>query len=189
MVVEKKWHLVLLRRNQEKKISEKLSCKGIETYFPAVSLKKLSGLEKGEQVISPVFPSHLFVNIQTEIQFNFVKHTKGILNFYYNLSKPAIISESDIIAIQLFVKLHRDIRFEKAKISLPNRQDKTISDLRSFTDRTDDEVLFLPTIGYFIIGALVRSTDQKIIHLKNETEIKNQNFFYSKEEKKTTTVA
>ena len=99
------WFAVYTKSRMEKKVALRLQEAGIEAYCP-VSKKRKQWSDRKKWVEEPLFRSYVFVNIDLEQQGSIVRRTLGVVNFVYWLSKPAVIQDDEILAIQQFLSEH-----------------------------------------------------------------------------------
>jgi transcription antitermination factor NusG len=108
---EKKWYVVSTRPGWEKKVAKVLSQKNVENYCPLNQITRWANERK--IIFEPLFASCVFVRLHDEEHLA-VKRIKGIVNFLYWLSEPALIPDEEIQTIRFFVAGHRCIHLEKA---------------------------------------------------------------------------
>ncbi len=92
------WLAVYTKPRSEKKVTERLSDKGFEVYCPLVkTVRQWSDRKKKVQL--PMFPGYIFVCV-SEIERTHILQDYGVLNFVFWLGKPAIVRDSEIVAIR-----------------------------------------------------------------------------------------
>lgn len=92
------WLAVYTKPRSEKKVTERLSDKGFEVYCPLVkTVRQWSDRKKKVQL--PMFPGYVFVCV-SEIERTQILQDYGVLNFVFWLGKPAIVRDSEIVAIR-----------------------------------------------------------------------------------------
>ena len=112
----KNWYAIYTSSRTEKKVSERLSNRGIEVYCPfRKELRIWSDRKKKVEV--PVFPSYVFVKVD-ELGRLKVLETPGVVNFVFWLGKPAIIRESELNAIRSFLNEHETANSRSIEIKL-----------------------------------------------------------------------
>jgi transcription antitermination factor NusG len=114
MMEEKKWYAVYTKPHCEKKVSDLLTRKGIENYFPQNKVLKQWG-DRKKIIHAPLFSSFVFVRIFMEEQV-LVRQTNGIQNFAFWLNKPAIIRDKEIEIIKRFLKEHGFVKLERVDV-------------------------------------------------------------------------
>jgi transcription antitermination factor NusG len=93
------WYPVYTNPRAEKKAFERLSKKGIETYFPTQrTIRQWSDRKKWVEV--PLFNSYLFVKISQK-EYSEVLLTNGVCRFVYFSGKASFIPEKQINNLKL----------------------------------------------------------------------------------------
>ncbi|MGC4036278.1 MAG: transcription termination/antitermination NusG family protein [Chitinophagaceae bacterium] len=153
MTAEKKWYLIHLRRNSERKVADLLLKKGIEIYYPVNKLTK-SKQQKDVLNYMPLFEHRMFVNVMSK-QIPAVLQTDGVLNFFYWLNSYAIIRNEDIEAMKIFLQIYNDVWHEKTDLfandfSGPGNN-MHINDSSATPERVIEKIL-LPSLGYYLLA-------------------------------------
>lgn len=190
---KKKWHLILVKKNWENRVSKTLTKNNIEIFLPLISGAKTNWLDKRTEVLTPLFPSLLFANIEYPAQYDQVKQTRGVRNFFYRLSEPAIISQQDIDAIKLFIKMYRNISYGKTYVpSLVTDEKKLLlqkDEAATETIHNNEDTMFLPSLGFYLTGKLIRTYETTTRMLQGENNVVNRSFVvYRNEENKKTEI-
>lgn len=86
----------------EKKLFMQLKELGIEAYCPLNKVKRRWS-DRVKELEIPLFTSYVFVKIR-ESEEAFVRETPGVVNFVYELGRPAIVREREIERIQRFLQ-------------------------------------------------------------------------------------
>jgi len=95
------WYVLYTNPRHEKKVSEQLTKKGIETYCP-VYTTLVQWSDRKKKVEKPLFNSYVFVRLEDhEREKVFI--VPGIVRYLYWLGKPAIIKEKEIEQIKIFL--------------------------------------------------------------------------------------
>ncbi len=95
------WYVLYTNPRHEKKVSEQLTKKGIETYCP-VYTTLVQWSDRKKKVEKPLFNSYVFVRLEDhEREKVFI--VPGIVRYLYWLGKPAIIKEEEIEQIKIFL--------------------------------------------------------------------------------------
>ncbi len=111
----RKWYAVYTKPKWEKKVSQLLTKKKIESYCPLNKVVR-QWKDRRKLIMEPLFNSYVFVHL-TEQEIWSVRQTEGVLNFVYWLSKPAIIQDQEIITIQRFLNDYQNVHLEKARVN------------------------------------------------------------------------
>jgi len=154
---EKKWFILYTRSGQEKRVSNLLTRKKIENYFPInrqiTSRKKV--------LMEPLFSSYVFVKIEECYLVN-LRTIEGVINFAYWLGKPAIIRNEEINILKRFLNEYSTINLEKVPFDIKG---SFITSDPSIIEEYDYEIsvknnsikLVLPSVGYIITAELEKS--------------------------------
>ena len=97
------WNVLYTKSRNEKKVFERLSKQGVESYCPCQkTLKQWSDRKKW--VEEPIFKSYVFIKTPTtESEKIAILQTPGVVRFLYWLGKPAQVQHIEIEAIRNFL--------------------------------------------------------------------------------------
>jgi transcription antitermination factor NusG len=112
----KKWYAVYTKPRWEKKVADLLDRYGINNYCPLNRVVK-QWSDRKKVIYEPLFNSYVFVQI-SDNEFTDVKMIDGIINFVHWLGKPGVIKDTEIEAIQNFLKDHNNVQLEKTVINI-----------------------------------------------------------------------
>lgn len=112
-----KWYAIYTRPRWEKKVSNLLVQKGIESYCPLNKVRR-KWSDRIKMVEEPLFKSYVFVKIEDEDRTE-VRMTNGVVNFVYWNGKPAVIKEKEIQTIKRFLDEFENV--EAVKINPEER--------------------------------------------------------------------
>ena len=110
--MKQNWYAVYTKPRAESKVTERFKEIGIKVYFPTI--KEIRQWSDRKKIIDKaLFTSYVFIRINDK-QYEQVRRVQGVVNFVYYLNKPAIIKETEIEAIKIFLKEveHNSINFE-----------------------------------------------------------------------------
>jgi transcription antitermination factor NusG len=113
------WYAVYTRARWEKKVADQLNKLGIEYYCPLNRVVK-QWSDRKKIVEEPLFTSYVFVCV-TNTQMNTVRKVYGVVNFVYWLSKPAVISVTEILSIKKFLTAYCNVKIEQVTFNLQDR--------------------------------------------------------------------
>jgi transcription antitermination factor NusG len=116
MAERAKWYAVYTKPRWEKKVNSLLLNKGIETYCPLNKVKR-KWSDRIKTVEEPLFKSYVFVKINEDAKTQ-VRMTEGVVNFVYWLGKPAMVRDSEIVAIKKFLDEYEDVIVEQTEIKV-----------------------------------------------------------------------
>ena len=95
------WHVVYTKAKTEAKVAQRLIESGIEIYFPEITeLKQWS--DRKRKITRPLLTSYVFVKVQQK-DYETVRRVPGVVNFIYHIGKPAVVRQSEIDSIKLFL--------------------------------------------------------------------------------------
>ncbi len=117
----KSWYILYTKPRSEKKLNQELFELKIETYLPLISEKK-KWSDRIKTILSPLFSSYLFVNIDYQNESRVVLKRNNALQFIHFEGKPAILKDEEIETIKLFLTEYPDkLKVEELeKISVGN---------------------------------------------------------------------
>src|SRR6266540_5942114 len=151
----KKWFAVHTRPGWEKKVTEILSRKKIESYCPLNKVMRPFSDHK-KITYEPLFGSCVFAKI-SENEIQHLEQTDGVISLVYWLGRPAVISTSEIEIIKSFLNEYAAVRLEKIGINVnPTvrisespfaRNESDLPDLKNGTVKT-----MLPSLGYLMLA-------------------------------------
>lgn len=100
------WHALYTRPRAEKRVCEQLQQKQIDAFLPLYRAERR--WKNGRAIVElPLFPGYVFVNLVMEERVR-VLRTMGAVRFVGFGAGPALLPESDIVALQNAIqhKLH-----------------------------------------------------------------------------------
>ena len=117
------WYLVYTHCWHEKKVKERLERERFETFLPLIE-RWSQRKDRQKRIHIPLFPGYLFVRTEmnADIYLKILK-IKGVIAFFCNDGKPAIIPDEEVDSIQ------RDFRKIQKSLITP------IIELNDYTDR------------------------------------------------------
>jgi transcription antitermination factor NusG len=163
--MKRNWYAVYTKSQQEKKVASILSKKGIQNYYAVNKVNSKSPSSK-KMVMQPLFSSVVFVHI-TEAEMLTLKKIPGVINFVYWISKPAIIQNDEIAAVQQFTSVYQNIRLEKCGVNITDMIRITDDPVISFKDnaatiRFQTLKIKLPSLGYTMIAEREKAANERI---------------------------
>ncbi len=100
--MDEKWYVVYTRPRWEKKVAHSLSEKGIENYCPLNRVMR-QWSDRKKVIEEPLFKGYVFIRIPDKEKWN-VKLVDGVINYVYWLGKPAVVRDTDIEKIRMFLR-------------------------------------------------------------------------------------
>lgn len=163
---EKKWYAVYTKVRWEKKVSELLAKKKIESYCPLNKVTR-QWADRKKIIAEPLFTSYVFVKVSAAEHTQLLK-TDGIISFVYWLGKPAVIRDAEIDMIQNFLKDYPAITLEKTNVNINDMVRVISGPLMSqeghvIAVKSKTVKIMLPSLGY-IMSAEVENANIEVIH-------------------------
>jgi transcription antitermination factor NusG len=112
----KKWYVVYTKPRWEKKVTALLSIKHVENYCPLNKVQK-QWTDRKKITEEPLFKGYVFVCIAENEKLEVAK-TNGILNFIHWLGKPAVVKDSDINSIKMFLNEFENVEILSSKTTI-----------------------------------------------------------------------
>jgi hypothetical protein len=170
----KNWYTLYIRAGREKKVAEILNRGKIEHYWPFNKI--MHPLIHHKRPDHFLFNSYVFIRI-FENEISSLVDKGDVINFLFWLGKPAIISDSEIETIKMFLKTYATVRFEKVGINVNPEKiapDYFLKESEEFNLDADKTVkIMLPSLGYLMV-AVPESVNTDMIFRKIPTEVKSQ---------------
>jgi transcription antitermination factor NusG len=163
--MKRNWYAVYTKSQHEKKVASILSKRGIQNYYAVNKVNSKSPSSK-KMVMQPLFTSVVFVHI-TEAEMLTLKKIPGVINFVYWISKPAVIQNDEIAAVQQFTSVYQNIRLEKCAVNITDMIRITDDPVISFKDnaatiRFQTLKIKLPSLGYTMVAEREKSANERI---------------------------
>lgn len=112
------WHVLRVRTRHEKKIHDLLVESSIEVFLPLTETKK-QWSDRTKIILEPLFPSYIFIKLNSFRDFDYILKIKGALNFirfgndYARLNKEEISNIRSIIRLKDVTEINIHERFPK----------------------------------------------------------------------------
>jgi transcription termination/antitermination protein NusG len=163
--MKRNWYAVYTKPQQEKKVASILSKRGIQNYYPVNKVAGKSPSSK-KMVMEPLFSSLVFVH-STETELLSLKKIPGVVNVIYWISKPAVIQNEEITAVQQFTSVYQNIKLEKCAVNITDMIRITDDPIISFkenaaTIRFQTIKIKLPSLGYTMIAQREKVINERI---------------------------
>ena len=130
---EKNWYAVYTKPRWEKKVHQRLTAKGLQSWCPVQKVQR-QWSDRKKMIEDPVFKSYVFVCITDEERLP-VLETDGVLNFVHFLGKPAMIRKEEINTIKSYL-MENDATLTVESLRLFREQDKVVIKQGVFMDNT-----------------------------------------------------
>ena len=166
--MEIQWYALYTKSGFEKKVSETLTRKKIENYFPVKKVLRSYGINN-KLMNEPLFPNYIFVKTSEKHLSNLRKVT-GIVSLVYWLGNPVIVNDAEVKIMKHFLSDHLNITVEK--MTLGNEITKlfdtsiTTYDGNLMTIKNKTFNIVLPSLGYILI-AQAETSNVRIISPDN----------------------
>ena len=92
------WFALYTKPHNEIKVAEKLLSMGIEAYCPTIVVEK-QWSDRKKKIQQPLLNSYVFVKL-SEKERALVFAVPGVVRYLFWLGKPAIVKDSEILAIK-----------------------------------------------------------------------------------------
>lgn len=163
--MEERWYAVYTKPRWEKKVSESLNLKKIQSYCPLNKVIR-QWSDRKKLLYEPLFTSYVFVHVSDK-NIREVKEVDGVINLVHWLGKPAVIKDEEIEAIRSFLNEHSNVQLEKVDVAINDAvkvargflQDRegTVVAIKNNTVR-----VALPSLGYVMYADLEKSSITKV---------------------------
>ncbi len=117
--VSRKWLAIYSRPRWEKKVTQLLTEKGLESYCPLNKVRR-KWSDRMKLVEEPLFKSYVFVKV-SDGDRTVVRMTPGVINFVYWNGKPALVKEKEINAIKQFLNEYENVEVRPLDLELNQR--------------------------------------------------------------------
>jgi len=165
MNCEKHWLALYTRPRWEKKVVKLLNNKNVENYCPLNKVER-KWADRKKIVLEPLMASYVFVHAQ-ESEYVMIKETDGVLNLVHWLGKPAIIKDSEIESLRMFLNDYSNVSLEKINVNinddvkiiygpLVSREGKVVEVQYNYVK------IMLPSLGYSLHAQVHKSHIEKI---------------------------
>ena len=159
--MQRNWYLICTKKLKEKRVTELLTKKGIESYCPfTIAENKISGT-KEITVCQAMFKCFVFVNLTQDEIFS-VKQTPYVVNMVYWKSNPVIVSKEEVEALKLMTENYQRITVEKTAVDTIDKfffkeQNITTQHENVFSIKHKGHIAILPSLGYKITAQRERA--------------------------------
>ena len=97
----KKWFVIYTKSRNELRVTERLSCIGIEVYTPTrVEVRQWSDRKK--KIIVPLLPSMVLVCLK-ENEVDRVFDVPGVVRYLFEKGKRAVVFDKDVLAMRSYL--------------------------------------------------------------------------------------
>lgn len=158
--VIRKWYAIYTRPRWEKKVTQILREKGVESYCPLNKIKR-KWSDRVKTVEEPLFKSYVFVKVNDSEKAS-VRMTAGVMNFVYWNKKPAIIKEKEILTIKKFLDEYINIQVYPLELKLNDRVRISSGSLMDREGKVLDVrhkavKVAIDSLGYILVAYIERS--------------------------------
>lgn len=159
-MINRKWLAVYTRPRWEKKVTQLLAEKGLESYCPLNKVRR-KWSDRVKIVEEPLFKSYVFVKVDNNDR-TAVRMTPGAINFVYWQGKPAVIRDKEIIAIKRFLDEYKNVEVQTRELKVNQRvrvtngllmdQEGKVLDIRHKMAK-----VAIDSLGYILVAYIDRS--------------------------------
>lgn len=96
------WHVLYVRSCQERKVYQLLQENQLESFLPMVNIVK-QWSDRKKTISKPLFPSYVFVNINSSLEFHKALSVNGACNYIRFGNECALTTEKEIRQIKFLV--------------------------------------------------------------------------------------
>ncbi len=152
--MENKWFIVYTKAGAEKKVTEVLAKKGVESY--STSQQFVHQKTHHNTVRPPLLKSYVFVKCSDHLLPQ-VKHITGVINLVYWLNTPVTVTDAEIQYLKHFLNANMNVFIKKTNSIQPgdrgfstnNRGEDTSYQYNNITKMAS---LILPSLGFILYG-------------------------------------
>ncbi len=152
----KKWYAIYTKHNFEKKICERLSEKGLETWCP-INRSYRQWTDRIKLIEFPLIRGYIFVKAFLKKENVKVLETEGVINFVKCQGKPAVVRDEDIAALHQFLEEYTDVKVQAIRLRGFEGQRIVLKDVLN-----NKVVLELPELGFSVTASLSRSGEATV---------------------------
>lgn len=113
----KGWHVLYVKFRHEKKVHDLLSDASLESFLPMIKTTR-QWSDRVKTSLNPLFPSYVFVNIKSSLDFHKALNLKSVGTFVKIGTKYAGVSEKDMCLIK-FLTSSAGIKDIEIGVELP----------------------------------------------------------------------
>jgi transcription antitermination factor NusG len=148
--MSRKWLAIYSRPRWEKKVTQLLTEKGLESYCPVNKVRR-KWSDRVKIVEEPLFKSYVFVKV-SEVDRTAVRMTPGVINFVYWDGKPALVKEKEINAIKRFLNEYENVEVRPMNLELNQRVKITTGPLMD-----QEGKVAIDSLGYLLVAHIDRT--------------------------------
>ncbi len=165
-VMKQQWFVLCTQNNQEKKVMQQLSRKGLEHFCP-FSIREEKVVSRTVKAYAPLFPNQVFVLTEPE-QLTALTRLPGVVSVLYWKAQPAVISEDEINAIRMMTENYVTLQVEKAAVNPAEKIriiEKSISGYNNqvLSIRHQGLSVQLPSLGRKLVASREQAVTEKAI--------------------------
>jgi transcription antitermination factor NusG len=165
MEVSNQWYVLFTKKGCEKKVSDALTKRKIESYCPFNRVIHTRWGDQRKSIGAPLFACYVFVRISDYHKIS-IDRTSGLINFVYWLKKPVVVPDQEIDFIKRYLNEFENVKLERVQVR-ENDVVRVIEDiprelLGASVRQNDSLKILLPTLG-FVMSAEVRVAQIKIM--------------------------
>lgn len=116
------WHVIYVNAKHEKKVHEELQRRNIDSFLPMISTVR-QWSDRKKKIQTPLFPSYVFVNIQSQHDFHNALSVDGACAYIRFGSEYGKVSQKEIEEIKMLVGVE-DVTNVEMNRELPAVGDK-----------------------------------------------------------------
>jgi transcription antitermination factor NusG len=152
--MEKNWYAVNTKPHCEKKVADVLRRKKMESYCPLNTIIRQRANQK-KIVYDPLLTSFVFVQVE-DVELIKVKEIDGVVGLFYWLGKPAVIGNTEIETIKLFLRDYRNVKLERTSVDISGSvqiiDEPVVNEHGNSITVKNKMKATLPSLGYLLIA-------------------------------------
>ena len=146
--LKKQWYVLYVSSRQEKKVSQQLLDRGIESYLPLIKTLRVWS-DRKKIVEFPLISGYVFVRIDL-VEKDKIFDIPGVVNFVRHEGRPAVVRPTEIDNIKQLIALGYEIDVVSSQIKI-NSGDKVKVKSGIFKD-LEGVVLQDKETQYFVVS-------------------------------------
>ena len=156
------WNAIYTRANYEQKVSKLLEKRGIEYYY-AQNKAFIKNAEQGKTITAPLFPSIIFVQVDSERQLEVLTALPNVTNKVYWQQQPAVFPAAEINLLRNFLETHETVQLVKTGLYKTNNSSPQELHKPHHFSADNIHTITLPSIGYSLSAKAEPVTNIKLL--------------------------
>ncbi|WP_268225687.1 UpxY family transcription antiterminator [Sinomicrobium oceani] len=111
------WHVLYVKSRHEKKVHHLLLKASVESFLPLVKIKR-QWSDRKKNILKPLFPSYVFVNVHSSMDFYKALEVNGVCTFLRFGQEYAKVPGKEVDKIKILLGL-KDVTSIQASVRVP----------------------------------------------------------------------